>query len=594
MDVLIVDDTAAIRFLLEEVVNARGHNITSCAEPQCALNAFIEAPYPLVLLDWELPGMSGLEVAARFRELPGGESCYILMVTGRSDPEDLSRALDAGANDYVTKPFDINMLNVRLTIAEKQSMALAQRYRSETELDRALQQLASSRDDMLQILNHIAIGIVLSGDNDEILFVSHSACTMFEAENQGCIGKSWQQAFPFKGADMEKITEMVEREQEAREMLHLHLRTPGNHYYWVDLMIRDDPRGERSRIFLFQDMTEVRDLRQRLNEKSQFQDIVGKSRPMMLLYQQIQEIAPSDITVLIDGETGAGKEMVARAIHTTSHRSEKPFIAVNCAGLADSLLTSQLFGHVRGAFTGAIKDQKGLFEEADGGTLFLDEIGEISMTMQTTLLRALQEREVVRVGENLPRKVDVRIVAATNRDLDKEVAEGNFRADLMYRIRVAHMRLPPLRDRLEDIPLLANVFLTRYRAATGKEVVQLGHSALRMLTDYAWPGNVRELENVIEVAAVRCKGSVIQAKDLPISLHGPEMVAVEQAASIEAPAISDKEVMAQVAEENQAQERQRILNALIQSRGSRKDAARLLGISRATFYRRLEQYQIDI
>lgn len=588
MDVLIVDDAPMIRRLHEEVVKLRGHEVTSCGESQCALNAFVESPFPLVLLDWELPGMSGLELAAKFRELPGGESCYILMITGRSDPDDLARALDAGANDYLTKPFDISLLNLRLSIAEQQSRALAERYRRGMELNQALQQQAASSDDMLQILNHICIGIALTGENDEILFVSRAACTIFEAENRQCLGKSWQQVFPFKDSDMEQIRAMGSLPQSERETLHLHLRTPAKHYYWVDLMIRNDPRSEHSRIFLFQDMTEVRDLRQRLSEKSQFQDIVGKSRPMMLLYQQIREIAPTDITVLIDGETGAGKEMVARAIHSTSHRSEKPFIAVNCAGLTDSLLTSQLFGHVRGAFTGAIKDQKGLFEEANGGTLFLDEIGEISMMMQTALLRTLQEREVVRVGENLPRKVDVRIIAATNRDLDREVAVGRFRADLMYRIRVAHLRLPPLRERLEDIPLLVNVFLTRYRATTGKEVTEIGNSALRLLTDYPWPGNVRELENAIEVAAVRCKGGGIQVRDLPISLQRPGM---PQGGSVRP---GEMDALVQGVEESDEQERQRILNALVQSKGRRKDAARLLGISRATFYRRLEQYQIEI
>ncbi|MCW8917828.1 MAG: sigma-54-dependent Fis family transcriptional regulator [Gammaproteobacteria bacterium] len=589
MDVLIVDDSETVLLLLQEVVAQRGHRVTACIHPACALEAFQEAPYPLVLMDWVMPGMSGLELAGKFRSLPGGESCYILMITGRAEPDDLARALDAGANDYIVKPCDISVLNVRLTIAEKQSRLLADRYRSEKELDKTLAKLASSHNDMREILNHICIGTVLTGESDEILFVSNTACSMFEAENQRCLGKSWQQAFPFKHADMLQITEMARRKESEREKLHLHLRTPGNHYYWVDLMIRDDPRGERSRIFLFQDMTEVRDLRQRLDDKSQFQDIVGKSRPMMLLYQQIHEIAPSDITVLIDGETGAGKEMVARAIHDLSHRNKNPFIAVNCAGLADALLTSQLFGHVRGAFTGAIKDQKGLFEAAEGGTLFLDEIGEISVAMQTALLRALQEREVTRVGENLPRKVNVRIIAATNRDLDKEVAAGNFRADLMYRIRVAHLRLPPLRERLEDIPLLVNLFLVRYRAASGKEMLQLGQSALRRLTDYSWPGNVRELENAIEVAALRCKGHVIEAADLPLSLQDQKAPAREGATIPLGAAAAPR-----TAQADETPERQRILDALTQARGSRKEAARLLGMSRATFYRRVEQHEIEL
>ncbi|ETX03321.1 MAG: hypothetical protein ETSY1_00480 [Candidatus Entotheonella factor] len=320
-------------------------------------------------------------------------------------------------------------------------------------------------------------------------------------------------------------------------------------------------------------MTEVHDLRRQLSEKAQFHDLVGKSEPMLRIYQQIRDVARVDTTVVIEGETGTGKELVARAIHAASHRASRPFVAVNCAGLTESLLASQLFGHRRGAFTGAIADQQGLFEAADGGTLFLDEIGDIPLNVQTSLLRVLQEREIIRLGEARPRSIDVRILAATHRNLQEEVEKGAFRADLLYRIRVARIHLPALRERRQDIPLLTSTFLAKCRAEIGKAVEEVSHEAMRYLLDYAWPGNVRELRSAIEYAVIRCRSAVIPADDLPPELHE----------STPLPACP---------QESPLDEKQRLLAALEQARGNRTAAARLLGMSRATFYRRLTSFGI--
>jgi DNA-binding NtrC family response regulator len=248
---------------------------------------------------------------------------------------------------------------------------------------------------------------------------------------------------------------------------------------------------------------------------------------------------------------------------------------VNCAGLTDSLLGSHLFGHKRGAFTGAIEDQQGVFETAQGGSVFLDEIGDISSNVQTSLLRVLQEREITRLGEVRPRKVDVRIIAATLRDLSREVEEERFRIDLLYRIRVARIQLPPLRARRADIPLLAESFLRRFRATTGKPVERVGEEALSLLLNHTWPGNVRELQSAIEFAVIRCKGSVIWPDDLPPELSGslfgnPDLPGSEE------------------------DERARILAALETAHGKRTAAARLLGMSRSTLYRRLAELEIEV
>jgi DNA-binding NtrC family response regulator len=336
-----------------------------------------------------------------------------------------------------------------------------------------------------------------------------------------------------------------------------------------------------------------------LSEKARFHDLVGRSPGMVRVYEQIRDLAPVDATVLIEGETGTGKELAARAMHYASRRADKTYVTVNCAGLSETLLGSQLFGHKRGAFTGAVEDQKGIFETADGGTVFLDEIGDISASVQTMLLRVLQEKEITRLGEVKPRKVDVRILAATHRNLAAEVAAGRFRQDLLYRVRVARIQLPPLRDRREDIPLLAEAFLARSRASTGKDVRAVSADTMQKLLAHAWPGNVRELQSAIEIAVIHCKGSAIQPGDLPAEIgparYGQPMNLAHR--SFESPlGLSDSTARASAANTGsvvEADERSRILQALRDAGGNRVAAARLLGCSRATLYRRLADLSIE-
>jgi len=245
-----------------------------------------------------------------------------------------------------------------------------------------------------------------------------------------------------------------------------------------------------------------------------FASIVGKNARMQEIYQLIEKVAPTSASVLITGESGTGKELVARAIHINSPREKDPFISVNCAALPETLLESELFGHERGAFTGATSMRKGRFELADTGTLFLDEIGDIPLPLQAKLLRVLQERSFERVGGVKPIKVNVRIITATNRDLKDEVDNGNFREDLYYRLNVLHIHLPPLRERTDDIPMLADYFINKFAEVLNKPDLKISGDALRSLTGYSWEGNVRELENTIERAAILCSGDVIQSDDV--------------------------------------------------------------------------------
>src|SRR5919198_8676 len=264
----------------------------------------------------------------------------------------------------------------------------------------------------------------------------------------------------------------------------------------------------------------TRVLEEALSARTQFEELIGQSAQMREVFKLVETVSHSTATVLIEGESGTGKELVARAIHFRSGRRDKPFLAVNCSALTDTLLESELFGHVRGAFTGATANKKGLFEAADGGTIFLDEIGDIPPATQVRLLRVLQEGELKRVGAADSVKVDVRVIAATHRDLPKLVKAGKFREDLFYRLNVIAIPLPPLRDRIEDVPLLAHHFLRRYTERLGKKVKTLSPEAIELLCGYRWPGNVRELENAVERAVVLCRADSITPTDLPPAISG--------------------------------------------------------------------------
>jgi Nif-specific regulatory protein len=320
-------------------------------------------------------------------------------------------------------------------------------------------------------------------------------------------------------------------------------------------------------------------LKRELQQKYDFRNIVGTSKEMRDVYEQIAQVAPSGATVLIRGESGTGKELVAHAIHYNSPRSSKPFVKVNCAALPESLIESELFGHEKGAFTGAVARKRGRFELAEGGTLFLDEIGDLSPAMQVKLLRALQEREFERVGGTETIKVNVRLITATNVDLEQAVSDGRFRSDLYYRLNVFSIYLPPLRERKTDILLLADHFLEKYGRQNGKRIKRISTPAIDMLMTYHWPGNVRELENVVERATLVCEGNVIHGYHLPPTLQTAEgsgtvtKMTLDQAVN--------------------AFEKDLIQDALKTTRGNRARAARLLDTTERILGYKVKKYEID-
>jgi PAS domain S-box-containing protein len=298
-------------------------------------------------------------------------------------------------------------------------------------------------------------------------------------------------------------------------------------------VVRDDAGRVLGIVETVTDVTELMRARRkaeeaasRLAETHRLDNIIGKSKAMKAVFSAIRAAAASDATVLVQGESGTGKELVAGAIHFNSDRRHGPLVAVNCSALPETLLESELFGHVKGAFTGASRDRVGRFEEASGGTVFLDEIGELSPYIQVKLLRVLQAREIERVGESRKRRIDIRIITATHRNLLGLVGEGRFREDLYYRLKVFPIHLPALRDRRDDIPLLANHLIDRMNQRTGKQIATLSSPAMRTFMDHPWPGNVRELENAIEHAFVLCTGKRIELADLPMEIRKPALAAI--------------------------------------------------------------------
>ncbi|MEZ4746816.1 MAG: sigma 54-interacting transcriptional regulator [Calditrichia bacterium] len=331
----------------------------------------------------------------------------------------------------------------------------------------------------------------------------------------------------------------------------------------------------------FQNITEIKNLTTHLEERYRFEKIIGRSKSMQKIYELIDNVCHTDSTVLITGESGTGKELVARAIHLNSERKPGPFMVLNCSAFVETLMESELFGHEKGAFTGAIRSKPGRFELAHNGTLFLDEIGDISPAVQVKLLRVLETRQFERVGGTKSIKVDVRIIAATNKNMEDEVASGRFREDLYYRLNVINIHLPPLRDRMEDIPLLVEHFMEKFRRKFNKSIREIAPAAFRMIQNYDWPGNIRSLENALEHAFVLCHDAVIHPECLPERLWDKQL----KTQLLVEPVAGDDPV--------QRAEKTHIENTLNQFHGHRGKAADALGVDKSTLWRKMKKYGLS-
>ncbi len=556
--ILVVEDEQIVAVDLESVLERLGYHVAGiAATSEQACRAAAQSEPDLVLMDIRIDGpVDGIETARRIRQR---RDVPIVFLTAYTDRETLDRAKEIGPHGYLVKPF-----------AERDLQATIEMALEKGAMDRRLRK---SRQDLQTILDAQRHGTIMFDASGGVRFASEAVWRLTDRQRSETAGGALTDFLPLDAESATALSELCQTPAEGRTKLPVVLEQEDEESRHIEIEVVDDPREEAGKILFLYDVSPLFSLRQQLDDQAAFQNMLGKSKAMRQVFQLVEDLAGVDSTVLIEGETGTGKELVARAIHQLSGRREGPFLALNCGGLSEELAASQLFGHRRGSFTGAIEDQRGLFEAANGGTLFLDEIGELPLRVQASLLRVLEEGAVLPVGESKLRPVNLRLLTATHRNLAEEAQQQRFRQDLLYRIRVARVCLPPLRDRREDLPLLVRAFLAAHRASTGKQVQTVSDEAMALLLDYRWPGNVRELRNALEFAVVRCRGSVIQPGDLP-----PEMLQSCPAPMIEEPGTNETE---------------RILAAIKWAKGNRTRAATLLGISRATLYRRLKELGID-
>lgn len=551
--ILIVEDEAVVAMDIRSQLERLGYEVVGTASTagQGIEKARIAGP-DLILMDIQLAGTrSGIDAAGLIRS---EFRTPVVFLTAFADAGTLAKAKEVSPYGYIVKPFDEQDLKTAIEIALSRS-------RVERSLERGNAELTAILDSQRQ-------GSIVVDPDGTVTFASLAARLLTGLAEGDLVGASWDQVLPIEAPARDRLRELAPGKSDSHQKIPVEIHR-GQDSVSVEIEVVRDPRPGAGFILFLYDVSEVRNLRSMLDEEAVFERIIGSGDAMRAVFQLIREVGAVDSPVLIQGETGTGKELVARAVHQRSQRRERAFVPVNCGALTPELAASQLFGHRKGSFTGAISDHTGFFATADEGTLFLDEIGELPMSVQPSLLRALDDRRVAPVGETEAKEVDFRLIAATSRSLDREAAQQRFRSDLYYRLSVVRIVLPPLRDRLEDLPILARAFLAEARAKTGKEVHEISSEAMSMLLEYPWPGNIRQLRNALEFATIRARGAELVPENLPLDL-APSVAGIERSSS----------------------ETDRIRAALAQTGGNRREAAKLLGISRSTFYRRLESLGI--
>ena len=544
-------------------------------------------PIALAYVDIRMPpGIDGVETIQQIRRIDQDVEVVIMTAyTDRSlsdiiqDMELLHKLL------YIRKPFAGEEI-------QQITLSLVGKWNIERDLSEKRKELSDSHQRLEAVLNATGDAMVMFDPAGSVAYANRGYENLVElkrAELKTISPEALSNRFEerFREPSLPELSGRFVLEHEGTLVEEVAAgRLPGQRLFFrSNAPVRDDREREIGRLVVLRDVSgeieiermraEVLRLRTELETTYSFSGMVGASSEMRQVYELIQQAADSDITVLIRGESGTGKELVAKSFHFNSERQEGPFVAVNCAALPDALIESELFGHVKGAFTGAIKRRIGAFERADGGTIFLDEIGEMSPSAQAKLLRVLQEREIQPIGASSTRRVDVRVIAATNTNLDDMVSAGRFRQDLFYRLAVFPIVIPPLRERREDIPVLANHFLKKHAEKTGNSIGGLSNATVRLMLEYDWPGNVRELDNAIQRAVLLETTSVLQAGNLPPALSQRPVPKEASALAILPLATVERKALAQ---------------ALKVTDGNVMEAAQALGINRATLYRKLKKY----
>lgn len=558
--ILIVDDEEGLRFTLGCLLKEEGYEVVSATTREEALGLLRQREFDLAFVDIILQGSNGIDLLRDIREY--ARNIQVVMITGRPDVESAAETVRLGAVDYITKPIRYETLVSVTRHALKSKQLSDERERNRANLDAIFRSVSDA---------------IIMVDSDERLIQFNAAASSVCGYSSDIIGTSVKSIdFGCKGICRGALAETL-RSALPQELKRFECRRADGTVRVVNFTTAPVTEADgtvKGAVAVIRDETHLVDLERSLQKRGCFHAIIGASAPMQRVYSLIEALADVPTTVLINGESGTGKELVAAALHSSGGRAAGPFVKVNCSALSEALLESELFGHVRGAFTGAIANKTGRFEKANGGTLFLDEIGDISPAIQMRLLRVLQESEFERVGESTPIKVDVRIIAATNQNLSEMVSQGKFRQDLYYRLNVVRLALPALRERGDDIDLLVTHFIAKFNDKFGKNIRDVSDDVMDVFLTHTWPGNVRELEHAIEHASILCKTDIISVQDLPLdqfeTLAGSPLSA------------SGKSATSPVSQNNLTLE-----EALVMTDGNKTQAARLLGISRRTVYRHL-------
>ncbi len=593
--IYIVDDTPTNLQVLADYLIELGFDVFVAVDGEQAIEQVTESCPDLILLDVMMPGIDGIETCRRLKSLDATKDIPVIFMTALSETTDKVNGFAAGAVDYVTKPIQQEEVLARITT----HLTLRQLQKDLQEKHHALQ---LAEENYRGVFENAVVGIFQTNPDGEFLSANSMLARILGYESSTDLLQSRRNINSEIYIEKERRREFQNTLSRDKVVSNFEskIRQKNGDEIWISENVRGVYDANNTLVAYEGFVVDIHDrkqaeeqnvrlrahnhyLQEEVDAKQNYGEVIVGSDSLRKVLRLIDQVSPTDSTVLIQGETGTGKEVLARAIHEKSHRKHRPMVKVNCGAISPGLVESELFGHEKGAFTGAIAKRVGRFELADGGTLFLDEIGELSAETQVKLLRVLQEQEFERVGSSQIVRVDVRLIAATNRNLQEEVKGGTFRSDLFYRLNIFPLQVPPLRERLDDIPLLAEHFLKSLAQKLGKSLDRFSDESVARLVEYPWPGNVRELMNVVERASILATTSIVELDDV----LDPLMETSSEGASLPTPNPEHRTL--------RDIERDHILQVLDATRGvleGEKGAASILGLNPSTLRFRMQKLGI--
>ncbi len=579
--ILIVDDEASIRLTFEMFLAREGYGpIVTASTLGEALDEIKKQSFDLIISDIVLEGERGTDILCKIRE--SGIKCPVVMVTGFPNLDTAAEAVRYGAFDYVSKPVN------KETLLKFVRQAL-NHWQLENEKQQLLKENEKFKRYLEAIFSSVSDAIITIDNKMNIVQLNETAKSWLNVSQGNSNDTVNLESYP---SEMGKAC-LYDAKQVLKSGLGVSehqvecKKSDGNiRIISLNAAPLEDGHNEFNGVVIVARDITLPNPANETNSRNKFHGYVGSSQVMQNVYNLIENVGKVDTAVLVTGESGTGKELAAEALHAESGRKDMPLVKIDCAAMPEELLESELFGHKKGAFTGADQDREGRLLSANNGTLFLDEIGDISPRMQLRLLRFLQEKTFTPIGQNSPIHVNVRIIAATNVNFTEKVKEGSFREDLYYRLKVVEIKLPPLRDRKGGIPILVHHFLSLFRKQLNRNIHRISDQAMEILAKYSWPGNVRELRHVIERACVLCEGPTISVEHFPEEIRNPQSIPANQRVMQEIPTGIVTTLAPYISEEEE------IIDVLKRARGNKSKAARMLKIDRSTLYRKMQRIGI--